>query len=177
MTTAGIIGLNLGRPKLGAAAALSTEEAAFLDNDLDLEGPAIPTGPPATASSYFEAIDADGNVYWQEMPAAKKPKKLFHRPVFPITGLVDTPREGGLASPIGCDGTPNLTNAQVKAPRNEQKLLQKALTDEAVAVANRRVSEAMLASGSAPKFLYRSDYRAIHVKEGDLGAASTGPIA
>ena len=45
--------------------------------------------------------------------------------------------------------------------------MQKALTDEAVAVANRKISEAMLASGPAPKFLYRNDYRAIHVKKGD----------
>ena len=57
---------------------------------------------------------------------------------------------------------PNLTNAQV-----EQKKLQRQLTNEAIATADRNASKAMQASGTAPKFMYCNDFRAVHVKKGD----------
>ena len=107
------------KPKPGTAAAHNTEETAFLNDDIALDTPAMLAGPPAAASSYFEASDADGNTYWQEMPVATKPKKLPLRPVFPPTAPPRTPREGRLASPIGWGGTPNLTDAQAKALRKE----------------------------------------------------------
>lgn len=103
----------------------------------------------------------------QETPAASEPSRLPAKPLFPITGPAHTPREGRLSSPIGWGGTPNLTNAQALSLRKEQKQMQEKLTNDAITTAGRKVSKAMHASGTAPKLMYRNDYRAVHVKRGD----------
>ena len=53
ISTAGIIGLDPSKPKPGTAADHSTEEAAFLNDDLDLDASTRPAGQSAAARSYL----------------------------------------------------------------------------------------------------------------------------
>lgn len=144
----------------------------FLDDDLDL-GPTgtlpRPHRPDATAlTTTFEAIDANGNVYMQVMPLPiARPAVMPLRPIFPAIGNATTPCTGRLACKIGWDGTKNLTRAQAIVLRRDQKKLQRDLTEAAIGEANRRVKGAMHASGVMPKFMYRKDFRAVHVVDGD----------
>ena len=107
---------------------------------------------------------------------ATKPNKLPLRPVFPITAPPKTPREGRHASPISWGGTPNLTDAQAKALRKEQKRVQKTHTDDAVAAATLGVNVAMHASGSAPGSYTRMITVPFMSKRATLGTISIGHI-
>lgn len=150
--------------------ALSSSDAAFLDDDLVLDSNGILRNPIAVAPeaiiSHFEAIGSDGSTYWQDLPTLSRPDFLPAQPIFPLTGPPKTPREGRLANPVGWDGAHNFTDAQAKAFRKVQKRVQKALVDDAAAAAI-GVNQAMFASGSAPKILYRNDFRAINATKGD----------
>ena len=54
--------------------------------------------------------------------------------------------------------------------------MQRVLTNEAIATADKKVSKAMQASGTASKFMYRNGFRAVHVKKGDPWHSIITPV-
>ena len=87
-------------------------------------------------------------------------------PIFLVAGKATAPRTGRLARQSGWDGTKNLAQAQALALRKDQKKIQRGLTKAAIDEANRRVKNAMHGSGVMPKFMYRMDFRPVHVVGG-----------
>ena len=122
-------------------------------------GLAVPsTGLLATTAltTSFEAIDADGNLYMQEMPldGGHRPAAPL-RLIFPVTGKATTPRTGRLARQISHADANNLTHAQVLVIKQSQKKMQGALAKAATAEANKRVRSAMHRSGVVPKLMHK----------------------
>ena len=127
----------------------------------------------ATRTITFEAIDANGNTYMQEMdePIGASVAKANSRAISPVFPLGPKPDVRTAPPAVGLDGAPNPSKGKAAAIAKEHRFLQRQLVGELKAKLKDRCYAAAHCSGTAPVCLQNNAVEAVLVEPGHMWAS------